>query len=213
MTTAEDLHAHPPLNVAPSRLLERAHALRLQAFVLRPEARHTLMVRLSRREPALAEELQRAFGVGVPVATDPATLVDLTAYTEYTLLGQEPDDAARFGLRQLQTWVSAGECFPVPIAERRPVRDGRIVVGRARGSDLCIRRTSVSKEHAVFEIQAGGNLWLHDLSSRNGTYVDLCRVEPGERTLVMPGAQLRFGRTECLYTTPDLFWSLAHQWV
>ena len=41
-------------------------------------------------------------------------------------------------------------------------------------------------------------------------FLDSRDVGSGERVLVLPGSRLRFGRVECLYLTPDIFWTLVH---
>jgi hypothetical protein len=210
MTTLPDFESQPSDNIASSRLRERAIALSMQAFMCRFESRHILLVRLSTREPGLGDELSRCFGAGVPPASDPPRVVDLTTYTQSTWLGSEPGESAVSRLRRLEHWLSLSPCFPVPIAERGRQRDHAVTVGRARDSDLCLRRKGVSRQHARFEIDAGGDLWLLDLDSSNGTYLDVCALMPGKRALVEPGAALRFGRVECMYVTPDLFWTVLH---
>ncbi|MBG6056299.1 hypothetical protein IWX81_002731 [Salinibacterium sp. CAN_S4] len=56
---------------------------------------------------------------------------------------------------------------------------------------------SVSKTHAMLELDAGG-LWVHDLDSTNGVWVvpageDATEVTPGQRMLVPAGADLELG--------------------
>lgn len=52
---------------------------------------------------------------------------------------------------------------------------------------------TVSKTHAALEL-ADGELWIHDLASTNGVWVDDQRVEPGERMRVHPGQGVSLGR-------------------
>ena len=67
----------------------------------------------------------------------------------------------------------------------------RITIGRVAENDLQLADDKVSRHHAVIERQDGGRVVLHDLSSRNGTFVDGVRLS-GSRVLV-GGEQLRFG--------------------
>lgn len=210
MTTLPDFEPRAADNIVSSRLRERAVALNMQAFVCRFESRHILLVRLSTREPGLGDELSRCFGVGVPAASDPPRVVDLTTYTQSTWLGSEPGESALSRLRRLEQWLLLAPCFPVPIAERGRQRDHLVTVGRSRDCDLCLRRKGVSREHARFQIDAGGDVWLEDQGSSNGTYLDACALMPGKRALVEPAVPLRFGRVECMYVTPDLFWTALH---
>jgi adenylate cyclase len=65
------------------------------------------------------------------------------------------------------------------------------VVGRSAECHVQIADPWVSSMHAMFE-RRGGDLWVVDLDSRNGTYVDDARVR---ETALAPGARLRFGKT------------------
>jgi hypothetical protein len=65
-------------------------------------------------------------------------------------------------------------------------------VGRSPGSTIRIEESQVSGAHAI--IAWNGIGWtLHDLSSKNGTWIDERRAEPGQRVLLNPGQRLRFG--------------------
>ncbi|HEY0194759.1 MAG TPA: FHA domain-containing protein [Kofleriaceae bacterium] len=75
------------------------------------------------------------------------------------------------------------------------------MVGRSRLSDLRMSEPTVSNEHAV--IRWGGRAWeLHDLGSRNGTYLDGRRLPAGERVALARGAMIAFGQ-------PDNAWQLV----
>jgi hypothetical protein len=209
MTTLPKRPTRPSDNIATSLLLERARSMSMQTFVSRPEARHILLVRLSVREESLGEELQRAFGVGARLCVETSKVVDITTYTQSILLDDTPGDSAVLKLQQLEVWASVGVCFPAPIMAGG-ARGGSVTVGRERGTDLCLRRKSISREHAVFEPDRGGDLWLSDLGSSNGTFVDSRQLSPGERVLLAPATPVRFGRAECIYLPPDFFWMLVH---
>lgn len=76
--------------------------------------------------------------------------------------------------------------------DRLALREVPAVLGRSPEAHLRIDDPWVSNMHALFEAR-GAALWVVDLGSRNGTYVDGERVE--ERA-VGPGSVLAFGRTE-----------------
>ena len=194
-----------------SRLLERARALTLGAFVLRPECRHILLVRVPLGADELADGLRRAFGEGVPPVSERPTIVDFeTAMTEISALGTDLD-AFRFGQRELRDWISEGQCFPVPLVERSGERDGRILLGRSRSADLSLRRGGISKRHAIFEEDSEGALWVEDSGSRNGTKVDGEPLMAGERVELRRGGHLTFGSIEALYCSAELFWAVAQE--
>jgi hypothetical protein len=50
----------------------------------------------------------------------------------------------------------------------------------------------VSGVHATLKVE-GGQLWIRDERSNNGTFVDETRIPPGTWTALNPGSQLRFG--------------------
>jgi pilus assembly protein CpaF len=49
-------------------------------------------------------------------------------------------------------------------------------VGRAPDNDICLPSGNVSKHHARFSLR-GGQLFVTDLQSTNGTYVDGARID------------------------------------
>lgn len=89
-----------------------------------------------------------------------------------------------------------------------PLSEGRsIVVGRFPPADVPVRDPSLSRQHACFE-RRDGEVWVEDLDSTNGTWVngnrvDRCKLEPNDSVsmgtvlasvLTMePGERHRFG--------------------
>jgi hypothetical protein len=67
----------------------------------------------------------------------------------------------------------------------------RLTIGRVAENDVQLVDDTVSRHHAVIELQDGGRVVLHDLGSRNGTFIDGVRLT-GSRVLA-GGEQLRFG--------------------
>jgi two-component system response regulator GlrR len=72
------------------------------------------------------------------------------------------------------------------------VIDGRTIIGSAQSSGLVIVDPTVSRIHAEFEAKQDG-LWVRDLGSRNGTFVDGLQVM-GAR--VPDKGRIRLGGTE-----------------
>lgn len=58
-----------------------------------------------------------------------------------------------------------------------------IIIGREKGVDLQLDQTKVSRRHAQIECDRNGNLYVTDLQSANGTYLDGVRLTPQERVL------------------------------
>lgn len=78
----------------------------------------------------------------------------------------------------------------------------RSTVGRSRACDVVLAGREVSGQHAEFRWT--GSQWeLHDLGSRNGSWVDDIRLEPGGRTLLLAGTRLRFGHASSVWELVD----------
>lgn len=69
--------------------------------------------------------------------------------------------------------------------------DGRVVVGRDSDCELPLSDGSVSRKHALIQIDETGRLWIEDLGSTNGTQVDGVRIE--SKTEISPGSSLLVG--------------------
>lgn len=72
--------------------------------------------------------------------------------------------------------------------------DGRVLVGSSPDSGIVVHDPTVSRLHAELEVRESG-LWVRDLGSRNGTFVDGLQVT-GAR--VPDKGKVRFGSTELL---------------
>jgi hypothetical protein len=79
-----------------------------------------------------------------------------------------------------------------PASGRRSHLRARTVVGRSRTTDLVIDQPAVSGEHARI-VWVDGAWHLRDLGSRNGTWLDDTRLDPGRDHALQPGAILHFG--------------------
>jgi hypothetical protein len=66
-----------------------------------------------------------------------------------------------------------------------------ITIGRVAENDVQLVDDKVSRHHAVIELQDGGRVVLHDLGSRNGTFVDGVRLSGS--CVLAGGERLRFG--------------------
>src|SRR5271166_1330390 len=69
--------------------------------------------------------------------------------------------------------------------------DGRLVVGSAADSGIVVDDPAVSRIHAELELRDDG-LWVRDLGSRNGTFIEGILVTLGR---VPDGGAVRVGST------------------
>jgi len=82
------------------------------------------------------------------------------------------------------------------------IKDGVTLVGRSPRNHIQLGDSSVSREH-IRIIKENGTLFIQDLSSRNGTFVNGNRIEAGRRIEVKEGTPISIGNT---------FFSLGKMW-
>ncbi|CAK9215569.1 unnamed protein product [Sphagnum troendelagicum] len=83
------------------------------------------------------------------------------------------------------------EAVPMP-GSFELVSDAATVGRVAEKADIVIPVATVSGLHARLE-KRDGQLYVTDLDSTNGTYVDNKQIRPGAVTLVSPGSNITFG--------------------
>lgn len=77
-------------------------------------------------------------------------------------------------------------------------------IGRAADNELALDDALVSQFHAVLRWVVPGKWEIRDLGSRNGTFLQGGRLEPGERYEVERGAQLVFGEGATPWNVEDV---------
>ncbi len=90
----------------------------------------------------------------------------------------------RFKTRPQLVWTEQG-------VEKTATVNDRAVLGAASSSGVIVRDSTVSRVHAELDPREDG-LWVRDLQSRNGTWIDDVRVTGG---LIPDGGTLRVGTT------------------
>lgn len=76
-----------------------------------------------------------------------------------------------------------------------------ILVGRAQGNDLILDHSSVSRRHARFTIESG-QLYVEDLGSANGTFIDDQKLDANSPTRVIEKQVIRFGDVRLVFSAP-----------
>ena len=77
------------------------------------------------------------------------------------------------------------------------LKDGVNTLGRLEGNDSVIKDASISGRHCEVIVSAD-SVWLKDLGSTNGTFVNLQAVT---ETILQPGQRIRLGSVELLFET------------
>jgi two-component system, NtrC family, response regulator GlrR len=94
-------------------------------------------------------------------------------------------EGARLSRKPTLSWTDSRGSHAREISET-------LVIGGAPGVDLVIEDPAVSRLHAELELLDSG-LWVRDLESRNGTFVQGVRIS---RACLPDGGQLRVGGTD-----------------
>ena len=97
--------------------------------------------------------------------------------------GVEPPPA-----RSIRLLVKSG----VQTGQEFRLADRAVTIGRANKAKLTFDDKYMSAVHALLE-PVEGQWFIEDLKSHNGTYLD--NVEVSKRQAVMPGMEIRIGRT------------------
>lgn len=82
-----------------------------------------------------------------------------------------------------------GKVIPIP---------GRLAIGRGSDCDLVLDEPEMSRRHAMVEVTPAG-IWLRDLGSSNGTYVNGVQVRDA---VLFTGDQIAFDRNRFLIEAP-----------
>ncbi len=88
-----------------------------------------------------------------------------------------------------------------------------VTVGRTKNNDIVMADISISKFHAFFK-EEGGQYFLADAESRNGTFVDGERAlatKNGKPTPLKSGNRVKFGALEFRFVDTKEFLVLARQ--
>jgi hypothetical protein len=81
-----------------------------------------------------------------------------------------------------------------------PLAGDELLIGRDPAADISVDDPSMSRRHAMI-VRRRGKLFLRDLGSANGTYLDGV-LHNGERPLV-DGTRFRIGKTDFVVRDPE----------
>jgi hypothetical protein len=115
-----------------------------------------------------------------------------------TIKAEFPDEAPKPIAAQTESAAQAELALKSKRFELRTKASSgaRISLGRSHDNVLVIEDSTVSSVHAAFTLAANSTLYLTDLGSSNGTFVNGVQIAMGDKTIVRAGDQLRFGEVE-----------------
>lgn len=89
---------------------------------------------------------------------------------------------------KIKTGVARGAVFAL--------RPGSNRIGRAEGNDYRLPDISISAIHCEIVLDGSGKMFVRDLGSSNGTFIEGRRVELG---VLLAGEKLTLGEVEMIY--------------
>lgn len=78
------------------------------------------------------------------------------------------------------------------------LRPGINSIGRLPLNDIIIADLEVSRQHLLIEMNDEGQCRLYDMSSKNGTFLNNCRIT--EPILLRHGDELQISSVKCTFT-------------
>lgn len=158
-------------------------------------------------EPLLDDYIRLSWQLGrIPFCENVAVPVIISpTIEEHPTFQDEPTDSKFEMVPELLAMAEADiDLAPhMPVIELRGLSEAKeVMVGRDEGNDIVIRDETVSANHAVFVIQTPGQTHLRDLGSKNGTMINLKKMESGEVVQLRDGDELSFGNVPFLFFSP-----------
>ena len=80
--------------------------------------------------------------------------------------------------------------------------DRSISIGREASNNVVIGDLFLSKRHAFFQVK-DGQVFIEDLNSRNGTYLNGTRINQNEKIVLADGDKIKLGNVEFLFKVPE----------
>lgn len=92
-----------------------------------------------------------------------------------------------------------------------PIKQKAFVIGRAASCHICVKSSELSREHCRVDI-VGQTIYLTDLNSSNGVYVDNVQLRPDIKTRYSTNQQLQMGDCYVVFdlSSPELTRSMVN---
>ena len=98
---------------------------------------------------------------------------------------KKTNNAAQLNIRYLS---NDGQVLGVPLGERD------LTVGSAENADIRLNTTTISRQHLRITLR-DNRVYVTDLDSRNGTFLNGMRLQPNVEREWLPGDRLRLSET------------------
>jgi len=173
-----------------------------QARVATVYERHEASASSGTESPARARQAAAHAGSGPPgpVTSARSETAPLTGPTEFRPVFQAPAPESPTAWMRLIS--QPGATAPLP-ALRYPIDANDVWIGAGSANQICVRHdTAVSRVHARIQ-WSGGDLYLLDNHSTNGTTVNARAVQAGSRVRLQPGDRIAIGESVFSLDPPD----------
>ena len=138
-----------------------------------------------------------------PVASgsDSDSSLDMST-TGGTVLAGDVGDAMLLAIAEFRTAMARVVVGTEAIRQRHDLTKTDMKIGRSRSAkrqvDIVLEHDAVSSEHARIEFK-GGQFYVEDLNSSNGTFIDGAKVSPGTPMRIKSNQEIRFGTVSALF--------------
>lgn len=99
------------------------------------------------------------------------------------------------GVSGMRTLFAAGLGLHTDTAKEYDLRPGTTVIGKGSSCAVCLKHPTISRRHAEI-LNDGGALYITDLHSLNGVFVDGEMIPPGTPWALKEGAAIIIGKIE-----------------
>lgn len=83
--------------------------------------------------------------------------------------------------------------FQDGLIQSYPIKVKSVVIGRSPQCHICVKSQELSREHCRVDIDQRNNIWLTDLGSSNGVYIDNKIIKANVKTKYSTSQQLMMG--------------------
>lgn len=83
--------------------------------------------------------------------------------------------------------------FQDGLIQSYPLKVKSFIIGRSTSCHVSVKSSELSREHCRVDIDQRNNIWLTDLKSSNGVFVDNVQLRPNVKTKYLTTQQLHMG--------------------
>ncbi len=83
--------------------------------------------------------------------------------------------------------------FQDGLIQTYPIKVKTFLIGRSASCHVCVKSSELSREHCRIEIDQRNNIWITDLKSSNGVYIDNVQIRSNVKVKYATTQQLFMG--------------------